>query len=344
MFKNVTSKVNKKVVIIIAFICIIFLNVGYFGISKIHTQKNTVECVTENKEYYVGGQVVGIKLLASGVLVMGVEREDENIKVGDIILSANSQKIETDYQLEEIAQSGEKMQLEIQRNNEKIQVEVEPQYNENSKMYRLGLWVKDSSAGIGTVTFYEKNSRYFAALGHAITETSLNYILPITTGGITKTDIISIKKGISKNPGELKGTITNNTIGQIYLNTQNGIFGAIEDMTYFTESELIQIGKKEDIQEGKAYIYATIDEFGRKKYEVEIEKIYLNSDGNKNISIKITDKELLEKTGGIIQGMSGAPLIQNNKLIGAITHVFLDDPTRGYACFIENMLNDMSTI
>ena len=339
-YKFFNSKNNKIVLCI--FVILMISAICFMCVNK--QKKQVVECINEEDEYYVGGEIVGIKLLASGVIVMGVDREDELVKVGDVILSANSQKVETDAELENIVQNGETISLEIQRNNDILFVDVEPKYNENSKMYRLGLWVKDSSAGIGTVTFYEENNGYFAALGHAITETSLNYVLPITTGGITNTKIFSIKKGSPKTPGELKGSISSDTIGQIYLNTQNGIFGVIDNKSIYLNNEKIKILRKEDIKIGKAIIYATIDENGKKPYEIEIEKIYLGSQSNKNISIKITDEELLEKTGGIIQGMSGAPVIQDGKLVGAITHVFLDDPTRGYACFIENMLNDMSQI
>lgn len=342
MFSNKLFNGNKKYIIIFASICTFILAV--LLIYNKTVKNDLVECSADNKEYILGGELVGIKLLASGVLVMGVDRDDNLIEVGDIILSANSQKIETDAALEEIVQKGDKIILKVQRNTDIFEVEITPSYNENSNKYRLGLWVKDSSAGIGTITFYEKDTNYFAALGHAITETSLNFVLPITTGGITKTEILNIKKGNPKNPGELKGTITNDTIGQIFLNTPNGIFGEITDNSFITDKSIIKIGKKDNIKLGKAYICATIDENGKKLYEVEIEKIYLNSQGNKNISIRITDNEVIEKTGGIIQGMSGAPLIQDNELIGAITHVFLDDPTRGYACFIENMIKDVSQI
>ena len=307
MFNIKYNLFNKKIYIIIICIFVVLMISAICFACMNKQKKQIVECINEEEEYYVGGEIVGIKLLASGVIVMGVDREDELVKVGDVILSANSQKVETDAELENIVQNGEIISLEIQRNNDILFVDVEPKYNENSKMYRLGLWVKDSSAGIGTVTFYEENNGYFAA-------------------------------------GELKGSISSDTIGQIYLNTQNGIFGVMDNKSIYVNNEKIKILRKEDIKIGKAIIYATIDEDGKKPYEIEIEKIYLGSQSNKNISIKITDEELLEKTGGIIQGMSGAPVVQDGKLVGAITHVFLDDPTRGYACFIENMLNDMSQI
>lgn len=343
MFKKLYSDKNIKILFISTIVFCILVS-SIIGVILVHQKNKSIECINENKEYYIGGEAVGIKLLASGVLVMGVDREDDIIQVGDVILSVNGERIETDARLEEIAQSGENLKLEVLRSDKKMELEISSKFNDTSKKYRLGLWVKDSSAGVGTVTFYEKNSNEFAALGHAITETSLNYILPITSGGITKTQIMSIKKGVSKIPGELKGSISNDTIGQIYLNTQNGIFGLIEDKNTFKDNEMVDICKKEAIQVGKAYIYVTLDDNKKEKYEIQIEKIFLNSEGNKNMAIKITDKDLLEKTGGIVQGMSGAPIVQNSKLVGAITYVFLDDPTQGYACFIENMVTDMDSI
>ncbi len=336
-------KWNKKSILICIFSSVIATVLIATGIFLSNTHE-TVECAIKEKEYYLGGEAVGIKLLASGVLIMGVERTDTELQVGDVILEVNGCKIETDAELEEYVALGEKLSLTISRDNKTKIVEITPNYNENNQKYRLGLWVKDSSAGVGTVTFYEKDTSRFAALGHAITETTNQYILPITTGGITKTDIYMIKKGIPKIPGELKGTITNDTIGQIYCNTQNGIFGKVEDRELFSDNITIELGRKEDIELKEAYIYATLDDNIKKKYSIEIEKVFLNSTGNKNIAIKITDEELLKKTGGIVQGMSGAPIVQNGKLIGAITHVFLEDPQRGYGAFIENMIEDMNKI
>lgn len=342
MFKQFIFNNRKKIYLIILFCILTFLGVGIF--TYINKKEDAVTCSLKEKEYYVGGEAVGIKLLASGVLVMGVDRDDCQLQVGDIILEVNGCKIETDAELEEYASLGQTLTLTVSRNNENLSIQISPKYNETSKQYRLGLWVKDSSAGVGTVTFYEKDSGRFAALGHAITETAGQLILPITTGGITETEIYLIKKGIAKVPGELKGSITSKTIGQIYCNTENGIFGHVENKELYSNNEIIQLADKEDIELKEAYIYATLDDNIKKKYKIQIEKIYLTSTGNKNIAIKITDEELLEKTGGIVQGMSGAPIIQDGKLIGAITYVFLDDPTRGYACFIENMVNDLNSI
>lgn len=336
---------NKKKRIFIALVIILLVIVICSGIYWIlYAKEKSIECLGKEKEYCIGGEVVGIKLLTSGVLVMGVEREELPLEIGDIILEVNGSKIETDAELEEYASLGKSMELTVLRNEEKLKFTIEPKLNESNNAYRIGLWVKDSSAGVGTITFYEKDTGRFAALGHAITETANQYILPITTGGITKTEIYMIKKGVSKIPGELKGIITNDTIGQIYCNTENGIFGHFENKELYNSNETIQLGKKEDIELKEAYIYATLDDNVKKRYSIEIEKIYLNSEGNKNIAIKITDEELIAKTGGIVQGMSGAPIVQDGKLIGAITHVFLDDPQRGYGAFIENMIEDMNSL
>lgn len=332
---------NKKIAFILVMLVVVFIS------SFIIIQKNmekSVACSQKNSEYILGGDAVGIKLLASGVLVMGIDRFDTELKIGDIILEVNGCKIETNAELEEYASLGQKLTLKILREGKNLEIDIEPKISENTGEYKLGLWVKDSSAGVGTITFYEKNSLKFAALGHAITETANQNILPITTGGITKTEIYMIKKGISKIPGELKGTLTNDTIGQIYTNTKNGIFGYIENKDMINLNNTIEIGAKEEIENKEAYIYVTLDDNVKKKYKIQIEKVYLNSTDNKNIAIKIIDEDLIAKTGGIIQGMSGAPIVQNGKLIGCITHVLLDEPLRGYGAFIENMINDLNNI
>ncbi len=336
-------KYRKNIIYFMLPVIVILLAFSFFNAYS-KEYNNSIECISKEKEYYIGGDVIGIKLLATGVLVMGKDDESCPLNVGDIILEVNGEKIETGAALEEYASRGEKLSLKVSRKGKEELFEVSPKYNSISEKYRLGLWVKDSSAGVGTITLYEKDTNRFAALGHAITETDVNYILPITSGGITKTEILDIKKGVPKIPGELKGTITNETLGQIYCNTKNGIFGEITDESVISDKELIQIGKKEEIVTGKAYIYVTLEDNVKRKYEINIEKILKDENTNKNLSICITDEKLIEKTGGIVQGMSGAPIIQNGKLIGVVTHVFLENPQRGYGAFIQNMLEDMNSM
>lgn len=366
MFKNLFNKLSNKILkfnnflnnskaakkIILGFFSIlllifVYIFLNYKDLKEVYNLETKIKANISNMKIAAGGETVGIKLLASGVLIMGIDRtEDINLKIGDIILSVNDTKIESNSELDEFVKksNGEDLILDIKRNDQDFKLNISPIYDDISESYKLGLWVKDSSAGVGTITFYELNSNRFAALGHGVTETKENYILPITSGGITSTTIYSIKKGIAKIPGELKGSITNKLLGQIEGNTDKGIYGSITEKDFLKEKKEIEILTKSKVKEGKAYILATLDDNIKKEYEIKIEKVLLTSTGNKNMIIKVTDKDLLEKTGGIVQGMSGSPIIQNGKLAGAVTHVFLNDPTRGYGVFIENMLEDMCNI
>ncbi|MDO4282599.1 MAG: SpoIVB peptidase [Clostridia bacterium] len=357
---HIVKKINKKIKNVhftekgkrtISFFCVIFLFILYFVLNyskliAVYSLQDKIQEETKDMKFLIGGETVGVKLLATGVLVMGIDRTDTNLKMGDIILSVDGKKVESNLELQKITQesNGKELELKVSREDKEFYTKITPQRGEITDEYKLGLWVKDSSAGVGTVTFYEANSNKFAALGHAVTETQENYILPITTGGITKTNIYSIKKGVAKAPGELKGTITNDILGQIYGNTDKGIYGEMVDNIYMKGKGEIEIASKTDIKEGDASIFCTLDDNEVKEYSIKIEKVLLTSTGNKNMTIKITDEKLLEKTGGIIQGMSGSPIVQDGKLIGAVTHVFLNDPTRGYGVFIENMIEDMNNV
>ncbi len=335
---------KKHRILLIISICITsVVSVLCFFFFK-NNNEEIAQCIAQESEYILGGEAVGIKLLSSGVLVMGVDRLDTDIEVGDIILEVNNSKIETDSELEIYAQKGEELLLTIKHGDNITQKRIIPQYSNNSRTYKLGLWVKDSSAGVGTITFYDKNTLNYAALGHAIYEGKEGNALDISTGCITKTEIFNIKKGLSKYPGELKGTITNEVLGQIYKNTKNGIFGRIENDSLIDYSKVIKVANKEDIEEGEAYICVTLDDNTKRNYKINIDKVFLNSTDNKNMAISVIDEELIEKTGGIVQGMSGAPIVQNDRLIGSITHVLLDNPKMGYASFIENLISDMNDL
>ena len=335
---------KKHRILLIISICITsVVSVLCFFFFK-NNNEEIAQCIAQESEYILGGEAVGIKLLSSGVLVMGVDRLDTDIEVGDIILEVNNSKIETDSELEIYAQKGEELLLTIKHGDNITQKRIIPQYSNNSRTYKLGLWVKDSSAGVGTITFYDKNTLNYAALGHAIYEGKEGNALDISTGCITKTEIFNIKKGLSKYPGELKGTITNEVLGQIYKNTKNGIFGRIENDSLIDYSKVIKVAKKEDIEEGEAYICVTLDDNTKRNYKINIDKVFLNSTDNKNMAISVIDEELIEKTGGKVQGMSGAPIVQNDRLIGSITHVLLDNPKMGYASFIENLISDMNDL
>lgn len=303
----------------------------------------------QDLDFAIGGEVAGIKILANGVLVIGVDDVRSGIKEGDIILSLDGVDIESNADIVEyiniknIIERG-KVNATIMRGDKKFNKDISLKYSDTTQKYELGLWVKDSSAGIGTITFYEKNNGYYAALGHGITETRENVVVPISTGAIVKASIEKIKKGVPKEAGDIKGIIYRDVIGNIYKNTLNGIYGKLENLDDLKNKESIKVARKNEIKTGKAYVYCTLDNNQVSMFEIKINSVLLDSTGNKNMIIQITDNNLIDKTGGIVQGMSGSPIVQDGKLVGAVTHVFLNDPTKGYAVFAENMIEDLLKI
>ena len=208
--------------------------------------------------------------------------------------------------------------------------------------YKLGLWVRDSAAGVGTVSFYEPSTKTFGALGHGITDIDTNELINIASGEFVTTRILNITKGESGNPGKIQGTVENQSnIGTIFKNSKFGIYGKVDNLSSLNidTSKEMEVALREEIKTGKATILCSLDNQTPQEYEIEIEKTYKeNNYDNKSMQIKITDQRLLEKTGGIIQGMSGSPIIQNGKFAGAVTHVLVNDPTKGYAVFGDIML------
>ena len=206
----------------------------------------------------------------------------------------------------------------------------------------FGLWVRDGAAGIGTITYYEPSSGKFAALGHGIVDADTNKLISIESGKLVTTSLIEIQKGKEGDPGQIKGTITNQSlIGNVYSNTEFGIYGTLENLERLNinQQNIIPVATRDIIKTGPAKVILTLEEGIRKEYNIEITKIYKNNNkDNKSMLIKVTDEKLLNLTGGIIQGMSGAPIIQNGYFIGAITHVFVNNPTEGYAVFGDLML------
>ena len=215
--------------------------------------------------------------------------------------------------------------------------------------YKLGLWVKDAATGVGTMSFYEPTSKSFAVLGHGITDSDTNTLINIDSGELVTTKIISLKKGESENPGEIKGTIVNQkTIGDVTKNTQFGVYGKLENLTALNidASKTLNVALRQEIEIGDAKILCALDDNNiSKEYSIKIEKIYSDNDyNNKSMLIRITDKELLDKTGGIIRGLSGAPIIQNNKFVGAITNVLVSNPEVGYAVFADLMIKQINDV
>ena len=307
------------------------------------------------------GNIAGVKLYTNGVLVVGmseIEGEDsktykpyENtgIEEGDTIVKINDDLIDsTDDLIEKVNMSnGEKIEIEYIHDEETKECSITP-IKTSEEEYKLGLWVRDSAAGVGTVTFYEPSTQRFGALGHGITDIDTGDLLNIASGEFVTAKVLNIKKGEDGNPGKIQGTVEEQeTIGEITKNTEFGIYGEIKDLSSLNidMTKEMEVAMRDEIELGKATILCSLDNQTVKEYEIEITKIYKdNHYNNKSMEIKVTDEELIDKTGGIIQGMSGSPIIQNGKFVGAVTHVFVDSATEGYAIFGDLMLKQSKEV
>ena len=313
----------------------------------------TIKVLTvEKQEVLVSGSPVVIYMETKGVLVIdsgeitdreGIRRTpaEHIIQSGDYICEIDGKVLTGKRQLMQLVREnqGEPMELQVIRHQETIKLEMTPVETEDGS-YKLGIWVRDNIQGIGTLTYVEPNGT-FGALGHGISDADTGERLEISDGDLYRADILSIRKGTAGTPGELRGVINyreENRIGTICGNSQYGIRGQMEPGKYAESMKKIPTGLKQEIQTGKAEIRCDIGD-GIREYQCEILEIDSNArDTNKCFVLRITDDDLLSRTGGIVQGMSGSPVLQNGKLIGAITHVFVNDPTKGYGIFIENMM------
>ena len=299
------------------------------------------------------GNIVGLRLYASGVLVIGKTEikgekpyKTSTIKEGDLITAVNSKKVETTTDLITSVNDSKGNSIEITYVREGIiyTTTIEPVKTDKDE-YKIGLWVRDGAIGVGTISYYEPSTKYFAALGHPIIDTDTGEIVSIKEGELVNASVISIKKGEEGNPGEIKGSLkSDEKIGQISTNTEFGIYGTLDNLSSLNidKENKIKVALREEIKTGDAKVLLTLEDGIRKEYDVKIKKIYKNNDkDNKSMLIEIVDEDLKNLTGGIIQGMSGAPLIQNGKFIGAITHVLVNNPELGYAVFGDLMIKQM---
>jgi len=309
----------------------------------------TTAFAAPDNEVYLGGFAAGFMLNTQTVEVIGVcdvltddglccPARDSGLSTGDIINKVNEIEVTSAEELNRLLNENFVCyKLTVSRGGEQRKVDVTPVKDKATGKKRFGLLVKDSLNGIGTVTYIDKNNDTFASLGHPVTDGSGN-LIKINGGNIYGCLIYDVKKGLRGNPGELKGVFENNNmIGSVKINSQCGIYGSISH-EYPTEGlKKIKKGNIEDVTIGKAKIYSSLSEKNIGEYEISIVKVDAGNKDNRNFVIKIDDKNLIDKTGGIVQGMSGSPIVQNGKLIGAVTHVFVNDPTRGYGIAIENM-------
>ena len=302
------------------------------------------------------GNAIGMKLYTDGVLVVGMSEiegkkpyENSGIKEGDRIVQIDKNEISNTEQLMEAVNkcNGNEVSVKYIRDEKTITTSITPVKNGNNQ-YKIGLWVRDAAAGVGTLTFYEPSSEMFGTLGHGILDIDTSGLIKIVNGELVTTNILSITKGKKGEPGEIRGSIESGyTIGSITKNTNFGVFGKLNKTSYINtqKSDEIEVALRDEIKTEDAQIICELENGKKQYYNIKIQKVFTNNNkDNKSMLIKITDEKLLQKTGGIIQGMSGAPIIQNGKFIGAVTHVLVNDPTMGYGVFADIMLKQMKEV
>lgn len=326
------------------------VQLNMFGVIPLAT--TNVEVVSD---MYVAvlGSPFGMKIYTDGVLIVSLSDVDTasgnsspaekcGLKIGDYIITVDGQKVYTNQDVSDIIENsgGRSINIVVKREGKILPLTLCPEISVSTGVYKAGIWVRDSSAGIGTLTFYYPYNNVICGLGHGICDKDTGSLLSVNSGQLVGADIISYKKAVSGSPGELNGRITITEYGNIVLNSNSGVYALAENSEYY--KNLIPVSLKQDIVNGEATILTTVDGATPKSYRCTVKK--QDDSGTQNLILKITDEELLNLTGGILQGMSGSPIIQNGKLIGAVTHVLVDDPTRGYGIFAENMLETAKSV
>lgn len=317
--------------------------------------------VIPNKVVIPGGETIGLKLYTDGVLVVGMSEiqgidkqsykpyENSGIEEGDMIIEIENKAVTCTADLIKNvnASLGKNVEISYIREGELYKTNILPTQTSTNE-YKLGLWVRDAAAGVGTVSFYDPETGMFAALGHGILDIDTEKIVNISSGEVVTSNIISIIKGQKGKPGEIRGSIERGKkLGTVYENTEFGIFGELssEAMSKIKQNKELEILPRGEIETGSAKIICTVENNKQEEFEIEIEKVFGNNNiNNKSMLIRVTDERLIDKTGGIIQGMSGSPIIQNGKFVGAITHVMVNDPTMGYGVFADMMLKEMREV
>lgn len=317
---------------------------------------NTAMCGynVENLMLYPGGMPFGVKIRTAGATIIGLSEfcsdnvkqkpaKEAGIKEKDIITKINGLEIggvkDAVKRIEDC--NGENMIITVKRSDTELDLSVIPKKDDSDGKYKIGVWIKDSTAGIGTVTFIVPESYIFGGLGHGICDSENGSLIPVLRGSISDVTISGIIKGECGKPGEIRGSIGEKNIGTLISNTECGAYGVFSEKPDMASREPMPVASKGDIKEGPATIISTLENGKTEEYGIEIFDINESSDAmTKNFMVKVTDPRLIEKSGGIVQGMSGSPIIQNGKIIGAVTHVLISDPTIGYGIFIENMLSN----
>lgn len=320
--------------------------------------KDVTISVLPEKVLIPGGQSVGIRMDVQGVLIVGLEEIPTSegkinpglaagLQIGDSVVSVDGRQVADASDVQAALNDGQqkdKVTLRIQRKGEMLSIDVKPVQSQEDGSYKIGVWVKEKTAGLGTVTYYDPQEQIIGALGHGITENNTGEILKVAEGQMMFSRVESVLQGRSGKPGEIRGIFyeADEPMGALLHNSQYGIFGtAGQPLSNPLYQQPLKIGYQDEIQKGPAYILTTIDGNTLEQFEIEIEKInHQSRPGTKGMIIRVTDERLLSKSGGIVQGMSGSPILQNGKIVGAVTHVLVNDPQRGYGIFIEWMLKE----
>ena len=343
------------------YVCQALVNYGAEDVSPVETEYSTsvklfnifpiksAKVKVSRRKYVVpGGNAFGIRLYTKGVMIIridGVTTPSGNVspgkaaglKEGDMIISVDGVDVYRNRELSAIFASsgGKTLKLEIERDSKKKEINFTPVLCSEDSTYKGGLWIRDSTAGIGTVTWYDRTNGIFAGLGHAVCDADTGEIMPLSGGDAVEAEIKGCYKGTNGSAGELCGVFSSGSIGSLYINGETGVYGIMD--SFDADDKVVPVALRQEVKTGAAQIICTVDNTGAEYYNIEIKKIFDGTDNQRNMVIKVTDPVLLEKTGGIVQGMSGSPILQNGMLVGAVTHVFVDDPTEGYAIFAQNM-------
>lgn len=306
------------------------------------------EASVNYQKYKVGGDPFGVRLFGGGIVVVGLSDDRcpakaAGIEKRDIVRRVGDREVQTVEELTSAieASGGAPITLTICRGEEEKNVTVTPVKDEKGH-YRIGIWIRDNAAGIGTLTFLDPETGVFGGLGHGICDGQTGELLPLTRGAVLPAEICEIVRGAEGTPGELRGTLGGEKVGTILRNTDKGVFGVLSQIP--EAGETLEIGGRTCVRAGEAILRCSLGEEGMRDYRIELSDIARDNRGVKCFAVHVTDPALIEKTGGIVQGMSGSPIIQDGKLIGAVTHVLIGDPTRGYGIFLENMLSDLPEV
>ena len=304
------------------------------------------------RELIPGGMAFGVKYYAKGAIIIGTcdvetasglvsPARDAGLAAGDIVTAAGGKEIGSLEELLELVRGcgGKKIEIQYLRDNQTQNTFVTPAMDKGVNEYRMGVWVRDSTAGIGTITFIDGGSRRFGGLGHGINDSATGLLMPFGRGSITNVKITGVVRGRKSVPGELKGEFDTSDVGKLFSNTEVGVFGTYDTLPAGL-SDPVPVAPASALRTGKA-VLRTSAGGSLQEYAIEIEEIYKDSGKTKNFLVRVTDERLLSLTGGIVQGMSGSPILQDGKLVGAVTHVLVNDPTRGYGICIDNMLEEM---